>query len=256
MKVKENICYGLRFKNKSNSKETKHTLEELVDLLKIGHIMDRYPKNLSGGEKQRVALARALIVKPDVLLLDEPLSALDASIKETIESELKKIHQVLKPTTIMVTHDFREAYHLATRVGVIKNGVIMQTGTVSDIFEKPSSLSVAKFVGMKNIIPLSFIKENYPNTKENINRPDLNEDFFGVRPEKIKIGCLIQEKDFVMSGTIEKIKNAGIYLQLEISYDNYLFQVVVTPNHCDGLTLFEGLAINFGFNFNDICLFS
>jgi hypothetical protein len=115
---------------------------------------------------------------------------------------------------------------------------------------------VAKFVGMKNIIPLSFVKENYTNTKKIIQRLELNEDFLGVRPERIKLGCLMQEKDFVMSGNIEKIKNAGIYLQLEISYDKYIFQVILTPNHCDGLTLFEGSEINFGFDFNDICLFS
>ncbi|KUO71207.1 MAG: hypothetical protein APF81_24230 [Desulfosporosinus sp. BRH_c37] len=84
----------------------------------------------------------------------------------------------------------------------------------------------------------------------------MNKDYLGVRPEKIKLGCETREKDFVMCGTIEKISNAGVYLQIEIAYAKYSFQVILTPNHCDGLNLFEGSEINFGFNINDICLLS
>lgn len=253
MKARENICYGLRF-NKSEDNDAVNKLDDIADLLEIGSILDRYPAYLSGGEKQRVALARALIVNPDVLLLDEPFTALDATIKENIESELKKIHQLLQPTTIMVTHDFREAHHLAARGAVIKDGTIMQVGSVTEIFEKPSSPFVANFVGMKNIIPISFINENLTTTNEARIGPCEKRDYLGIRPEKIQLSKLPMETDFMMNGTIKRIKNAGIYRQVDISYQQYQFQAILTPNYCDGSTLVEGSNIYFGFDADDICL--
>ncbi|MDD2443202.1 MAG: ABC transporter ATP-binding protein [Desulfotomaculaceae bacterium] len=254
MKVKENICYGLRFKKKPEQKHAMNNLNDIVDLLKIGNLMDRYPANLSGGEKQRVALARALIVNPDVLLLDEPFTALDATIKDAIELELKKIHQVLQTTTVMVTHDFREAYHLAARVAVIKDGTMMQVGPVKEIFEQPSSIFVANFVGMKNIIPISFLEESKTAANETRIGSLPKKDYLGVRPEKIQVGGFPMETDFMMNGTIQRIKNAGIYRQVDISYLQYRFQVILTPNYCDGPALLEGSKIYFGFNIDDICL--
>jgi ABC-type Fe3+/spermidine/putrescine transport system ATPase subunit len=250
MKVKENICYGLRFKSKSDQKNAVEKLNDLAVLLKIGNLMDRYPVNLSGGEKQRVALARALIVNPDVLLLDEPFTALDATIKDTIELELKKLHQVLQTTTIMVTHDFREAYHLASRVAVIKDGTMMQVGPVAEIFEQPSSIFVANFVGMKNIIPISFLTES--KTAANVDS-FRKKDFLGVRPEKIQVSNSPLGTDFMMNGTILRIKNAGIYRQVDISYLQYQFQVILTPNYYDDPALLEGSKIYFGFDLADIC---
>ncbi len=253
MKVKENICYGLRFKKKPEQKEAMKNLDDIAGLLKISGLMDRYPANLSGGEKQRVALARALIVNPDVLLLDEPFTALDATIKDTIELELKKIHQVLQTTTIMVTHDFREAYHLAARVAVIKDGTMMQAGPVAEIFEQPSSIFVANFVGMKNIIPVSFLADSKTTIDRDRISPLLKKDYLGIRPEKIQVSAIPMKTDFMMNGTIQRIKNAGIYRQVDISYLQYQFQVILTPNYYAGPALLEGSEIYFGFNTGDIC---
>ncbi len=119
MNVRNNICYGLRFKKGRNNSQYHKNFKALVDLLKLEDILDRLPLNLSGGEQQRVSLARGLIGSPDVLLLDEPLSALDPNIKTSIQEELKNIHQTLHTTIIMVTHDFIEANYLAERVAII-----------------------------------------------------------------------------------------------------------------------------------------
>lgn len=131
----------------------KPALEQMVTLLGIGHLLDRYPATLSGGEQQRVALARALITSPRVLLLDEPLSALDPPTREEFQAELKRIHHFTRTTTIHITHDFDEAMVLADRVGIVRGGKLDQVGRPLDLFQKPRSREIARFVGMENIYP-------------------------------------------------------------------------------------------------------
>ena len=137
-------------KDKHNPQYRKN-FKELVKLLKIESILERMPLNLSGGEQQRVSLARGLIGNPDVLLLDEPLSALDPNIKATIQEELKNIHRTLHTTIIMVTHDFIEANYLAQSVAIVHDGKIIQQGKPEEIFQSPSSVFAAQFIGVKNI---------------------------------------------------------------------------------------------------------
>ena len=144
--VKENILYGLQFGSKKNKKEYKKDFLELTELLQIDHLVERYPENLSGGEKQRVSLARALIVRPDVLLMDEPLAALDSHIKDRLMRDIKKMHEKYQMTVIMVTHSFQEAYYLGNRVSVVNRGGIIQSGTMENILNHPDSLFVANFV--------------------------------------------------------------------------------------------------------------
>ena len=151
MNVQDNIRYGLRFKKDRNNPKYEKNFKELVKLLKIGDILKRLPLNLSGGEQQRVSLARGLIGKPDVLLLDEPLSALDPNIKTTIQEELKNIHQTLHTTIIMVTHDFVEANYLAERVAIINEGEVVERGYSEEIFQKPGTIFAARSMRIKNI---------------------------------------------------------------------------------------------------------
>jgi ABC-type Fe3+/spermidine/putrescine transport system ATPase subunit len=148
LKVKENITYGLRFRHEF--RRTEKNWREVVNLLGIGHLLARYPGSLSGGEKQRVALARALVTQPQMLLLDEPLSALDPGTRKEIEQELKKLHLALGLTTVMVTHNFGEVFALADRVAVILDGALAQVGTPQEVFRSPKSREVARFVGIEN----------------------------------------------------------------------------------------------------------
>ncbi len=149
--VKENILFGLKTKkypkNKMNQK-----LNEIVEMFQIEYLLERHPGTLSGGEQQRVAIARALITSPKLLLMDEPLSALDPHTKEIFQQMLKEIHKKTKTTTIHITHDFNEALYLADRIAVMHNGKIVQVGTPNEVFRRPNSDFVAQFVGVENIL--------------------------------------------------------------------------------------------------------
>lgn len=148
--VEDNIIFALKLK-KTPAQIIRERLEHMLGLLRIETLQGRYPSTLSGGEQQRVALARALVAQPQVLLLDEPLSALDPRSKELFQQELKDIHRQTKTTTIHITHDFNEALILADRMGIMHNGEIVQVGTPEEVFQKPQSHFVAEFVGMENI---------------------------------------------------------------------------------------------------------
>ncbi len=150
LNVQENILFALKLKN-TPATIMKQKLENMTTLLNIGQLLQRYPATLSGGEQQRVAIARALVAEPEVLLLDEPLSALDPRSKEVFQQELKNIHEQIKTTTIHITHDFNEALVLADRMGIMHNGEIVQIGSPEEVCQRPQSQFVAEFVGMDNI---------------------------------------------------------------------------------------------------------
>jgi molybdate/tungstate transport system ATP-binding protein len=149
MSVEKNIEFGMHMK-KIKSKEK---LFEIARDLKITHLLDRYPLKLSGGEQQRVALARALVTDPEVLLLDEPLSALDPRTQETARELLSTIHKNKERLTVLhITHDQTEARIMADRIAIIMDGKLMQVGTPEEIFEKPVDSQVASFVGFENML--------------------------------------------------------------------------------------------------------
>jgi len=148
--VEKNIVFGLKIKSLPEATIQKK-LYAMVEMLGIKHLLHRYPATLSGGEQQRTALARALITSPRILLLDEPLSALDPRSKQVFQEELKNIHQTLKTTTLHVTHDFNEAKFLADRLCVMHEGKVVLVGTPEEIFHQPKNNFVAEFVGLKNI---------------------------------------------------------------------------------------------------------
>ncbi|HIP97512.1 MAG TPA: ABC transporter ATP-binding protein [Anaerolineae bacterium] len=150
LSVRENIAFGLKLR-KLPTEDADSRVETMASLVGTTHLLNRRPDTLSGGEKQRVALARALITEPRLLLLDEPLSALDPERRETLQRELWRIHQRLGTTTIHVTHDFEEAVALGDRIAVMNEGQIVQIGSPEEIFRKPSSEFVARFVGVRNI---------------------------------------------------------------------------------------------------------
>lgn len=145
MTVEENIIFGLKIRN-HRKEEIKQKLENLAELLKIDHLLKRYPQNLSGGEQQRVALARAFIISPDILLLDEPMSALDPITKNDLLNELKRIRNMFKLTVIHVTHDLSEAMYLKDqKIGIMYNGRLVQTGDPQEILKNPKTSFVSSF---------------------------------------------------------------------------------------------------------------
>jgi molybdate/tungstate transport system ATP-binding protein len=153
-----NVEENIRFSGKYTKIENAEThFEDMVAFLEVGPLLRRKISELSGGEKQRVALARALYAKPDILLLDEPLSAIDPTFKHTIMKRLRSLHKRYKLTTIHVTHNFREATYLADRIAIIINGEIKQIGTPTEVFNRPSNRDIACFLGYKNIFPLTLL---------------------------------------------------------------------------------------------------
>jgi len=154
MTVRENIGYGLRFRNVSRS-DAAQKVERIMELVGLSGFGDRSPNQLSGGQQQRVALARALVVEPRVLLFDEPLSNLDAKLREQMRGEIRRIQKNLSITAVYVTHDQNEAMSISDRVVVMRDGQIEQVGTPEEIYAKPSTRFVADFVGKVNFVPVT-----------------------------------------------------------------------------------------------------
>lgn len=156
MTVRQNIAYGLRMKGVAKS-EAQVRAQEALELVGLPDKIDQYPQQLSGGQKQRIALARAIVRQPKVLLLDEPLSALDTKLREQMQVELKHMHDKIGITFIMVTHNQTEALVMSDRVVVMRNGRIAQEGTPQDLYEHPRDPYVANFIGTTNFIPAQLV---------------------------------------------------------------------------------------------------
>jgi len=156
MNVAENVAFGLKVAGKPKA-EIDQRVKEMLDLIHLGHLAERYPYQMSGGQQQRVALARALAPKPQVLLLDEPLSALDAKIRVSLREEIRQIQQQLGITTVFVTHDQEEALSISDRIVVMNAGRADQIGAPAEIYNRPATRFVANFVGTLNLIDAKVI---------------------------------------------------------------------------------------------------
>jgi putative spermidine/putrescine transport system ATP-binding protein len=175
MSVLENVAYGLRVRGVGKKEREAEALAAL-ETVQLAHLGSRKPSELSGGQRQRVALARAIVVKPKVLLLDEPLGALDLKLREQMQIELKALQRELGITFIFVTHDQEEALTLSDRVAVFNNGRIEQLGTPEELYDKPSSEFVARFVGTSNIFTADEASSTLGLTAK-----------VSIRPEKLRV---------------------------------------------------------------------
>ena len=185
MTVFENIAFPLRI-SKLNKEEIKRKVLEASEILELKDLLEAKPKELSGGQRQRVALGRAIVRNPSVLLLDEPLSNLDAMLRITMRKELKSLQRRLNITTIYVTHDQTEAMSLGDIVAIIKDGEIQQIGSPDDIYNNPQNLFVAKFLGTP---PINLFEEKFfVNVSTKTKLLDIPKNSIaGIRPEQIKI---------------------------------------------------------------------
>ena len=189
MSVLDNIMFPLRFK-KLRRGTAEARAREIAALVRIDELLDRRPSQLSGGQQQRVALARALVKRPHLLLLDEPLSNLDAALRLTMRTEIKRIQRELGVTTVLVTHDQIEATTMADRIVVMNAGRIEQEGTANDLYERPATLFVAGFVGSP---PINLFEGRATNgsvrirdTTLEISGPVQGEIVLGIRPESVR----------------------------------------------------------------------
>ncbi len=153
MSVRENVRFGLRMEGKKSKKEQLEIATHALERVQMDHLADRMPTQLSGGQQQRVALARAIAHTPSLLLLDEPLSNLDARLREDMQIELKELHRSLGVTTVFVTHDQEEALSLSDRIVLMNGGVVEQVGTPDEIYSTPQTAFAADFIGAANLLP-------------------------------------------------------------------------------------------------------
>lgn len=157
--VGENVAFGLKMR-KEGKEEIKKQVEEILDIVGLLEYKDRYPKELSGGQRQRVALARALVIKPDLLLLDEPLSNLDAKLRVKMRVGIRKLQQEFNITTVYVTHDQEECFSISDQVAVMNKGIIEHLDSPQNIYNNPKTEFVANFVGYENFIDLELVEKN------------------------------------------------------------------------------------------------
>lgn len=237
--VFENVAFGLRMK-KMPPGQIKEKVMNVLELVELGGYDTRMPDKLSGGQQQRVALARALVNEPSVLLLDEPLGALDVKLRRQMQLELKHLQRNLGTTFICVTHDQEEAMTMADRIAVMRDGIVEQTGTPESIYNHPCTRFVANFMGESNFFMNCSVNRNgnlmsiqlddgstvvAPLDESDSDGPHLA----GVRPEKIDISTVKPGNDSVnsVSGRIEEIVFAGTMLYYMVRISNgLLFRVI------------------------------
>jgi iron(III) transport system ATP-binding protein len=152
MTVAQNVGYGLRFKTGLSRGDRESRVREMLRVVQLAGYDDRYPGELSGGQQQRVAVARALVVEPEILLLDEPLSNLDANLREEMRFEIRRLHERFGITTLYVTHDQAEAMVISDRIAVLNHGRVAQAGTADELYHRPRTRFVAEFIGRTNVL--------------------------------------------------------------------------------------------------------
>ena len=226
MTVFDNMAFGLKLR-KVRKEEIKRRVEEAAKILDIEHLLDRRPKALSGGQKQRVALGRAIVREPRVFLLDEPLSNLDAKLRASMRSELTKLHQRLKTTFIYVTHDQVEAMTMATRIVVMKDGVIQQVDTPQNLYDFPCNIFVAGFIGTPQ---MNFIKGTLVKKGEDV--------FFEFGSSSIKVPKEKTEKEGFKDYIGKEVIGA---LRPELLHDEPLYLSKFTDSTIDAYVEFTEL---------------
>ncbi len=232
LNVAQNIGFGMRIRRRPRA-EIEQKTKELAELLGITHLLHRSPVRLSGGEQQRVALARALAIEPKVLLLDEPLSALDERMRETLCMELRRVHEDLGTTTIHVSHSFEETLAVADRIGIIRSGRICQVGTPEEVFRRPASEFVAHFVRCDNVLrgtarrtetglriqvgELEFLVAEGPE----------GEVFLTVRPEEVGVARLLGPlQPNRQTGRVVRVVNKGALIRVDVEVGVVLVALV------------------------------
>jgi iron(III) transport system ATP-binding protein len=201
----ENIAFGLQEK-KLSRREIAAKVEEALDMVSLSHAADKYPAQLSGGQQQRIALARAIALSPEVLLLDEPLSALDAKVRQKLRREIRRLHEQFGMTTVMVTHDQDEALTMADKIVVMDHGEMVQTGTPEQVYNTPANPFVADFIGAINFFESDRLDHRIHG----------NQALLAIRPEHVRL--LEHESECAIPAVIKEIEFRGAFFRLLLEW--------------------------------------
>ncbi|MGB3308197.1 MAG: ABC transporter ATP-binding protein [Nodosilinea sp.] len=247
MTVKDNIAFGLKIR-RLGAAQVRDRVAEALRLVRMETMANRYPAQLSGGQQQRVALARALVNRPAVMLLDEPLGALDQKLRKQMQVELANLHRQLGITFIMVTHDQEEALSLSNRIAVMNNGQIEQIGTPSDIYDRPRTPFVADFIGDTNLLT-GRVDQTYPTQLQVItasglqvlaqstqaHHPTVQDVVVSVRPEKISLSLSAPGSGGnCYQGRVSHLMYLGTHLHCVVCLSSGDALTVRQPNRSEG----------------------
>ncbi|UKS30885.1 ABC transporter ATP-binding protein [Paenibacillus sp. HWE-109] len=236
MSVFDNVAYGLKARNVGKA-EIEQRVMEALEMVELTHLRDRIPSNMSGGQQQRIALARAVVIRPSLLLMDEPLSNLDAKLRVKMRTDIRKLQKELNITTIYVTHDQEEALAVSDRIAVLSEGRVQQIATPQDIYLFPQNRFVANFIGTSNFLDASCevakgaaeeIEVTLLNQKTNLHlaKPYSGKALFSIRPELVKLS-VFPSPDYTYEGTVETVT----FLGEKVSYTIKLINGQVIEAH-------------------------
>ncbi|WP_308446171.1 ABC transporter ATP-binding protein [Roseovarius pelagicus] len=246
LSVADNIAYGLR-KQKLAKAKRREMIDEMLDLIKLPGYGDRKATQLSGGQRQRIALARALILRPKVLLLDEPLGALDKQLREQMQLELRALQRQVGITFVFVTHDQEEALTLSDRIAVMSGGKVLQVDTPEGLYETPKTREVASFIGNMNFFP-GTVRRNGSNAAveteglgtvpmdiEQITQPDGAPVLLALRPEKFSLSPEKPDTEHAVAGKVREAAYLGERSHFYVAIDGKEAPIAIsTPNQSRG----------------------
>lgn len=226
LSVRDNLAFGLRMRGEPAA-ERNRKVAEVAEFIKLGSLVERRVDQLSGGQKQRIALARALVCEPDVLLLDEPLSALDAGLRGQLQVELQRLQKRLGVTFVFVTHDQDEAMVMSDRIAVLDSGIIQQVGTPSEIYEHPANAFVARFMGHDNLFAITASDSNWVDTGlgrlqlDPAEQRDTPEGWLLIRPETLELGGDVPADYNRLEGTVEERLYRGSRIEYRLTVNDH-----------------------------------
>jgi putative spermidine/putrescine transport system ATP-binding protein len=241
LSVEDNIAYSLRLRN-VDARTRRARVEELLALIKLPDIGPRPVGELSGGQRQRVAIARALAQEPALFLLDEPLSALDAKLRDHMQVELRQLQQKLKITTILVTHDQREAMTMADTIVIMAGGTVQQIGPPTDVYRNPANRFVASFIGQTNLFEVGVIDRNHVRLGERVIAVETaaaalaadDPAILSIRPESIRIRAGNGDMQNFVPGNVAFVRDIGGSIEARIDCGGQEVIVTSTPSEWDG----------------------
>lgn len=248
MRVRDNVAFGLKTR-KLRGAEARDRVEEVLNLVHLGGMGKRYPHELSGGQQQRVALARAIAFQPDVLLMDEPLGALDVKLRESMQIEIRRIQQELGITTLYVTHDQQEAFSMSDRIVVMTNAEIVESGTPTELYFKPSKAFTAQFLGHMTVLPVQIVRWNGASGTVMLpgqgglleavgKKIEHSQAFLSIRPEQVKVfpadPNAAVEDTHARKGRVTATRFFGVHTLLTVDIGDVHLQVL-DPDHAFGV---------------------
>jgi putative spermidine/putrescine transport system ATP-binding protein len=250
--VAQNVAFGLEMR-KVGRGDIAPRVAEALRMVRLGHLGERLPRQLSGGQQQRVALARALAIRPDVLLLDEPLSNLDAKLREEVRVEIRELQRQLGLTTVMVTHDQEEALTVADRLVVMSEGEVRQIGTQRDLYERPADRFVAGFVGRSTFLEGraegqgAFVTAGGLRLRCAVGSA-AGPAVMALRPERVALGTAPLGLDNDLPGTVEFVSYLGAVLDLRVRLSDTDRVTVQMANRQDGMAPAVGARVHVGWS--------